>query len=335
MRAAANVGPYDYDIISLPSKMGGMGILSHKECSIHARAAAIEAADIMLKPILDENMEDGEDGEVKGQGERCKEMLEARRDAMMDRMDDLQRKSLVENGSVLGRRWLTAIPYNSSNELSNFEISCGLHYRTLHTPHLPCIHCGNLSLGHDELCRAETKSQWQISRHNGIVHAIADALSTIKLTTVQIEPATTDHSSRRRNDIRVIGSHDLGDKTTEHDVKVYTALGDKVHKSLGVMKDSKLTKAPRPGAGPWEVTLVQLGRYMEDVSRETRRKMPGCVGEFSPLVFTSGGLVEGETEKRLEGWKVALSGVAWEMMVRRMSLSLLRSRARTWEVRVG
>jgi hypothetical protein len=254
---------------------------------------------------------------------------------LMGRMDDLQRKSLVENGSVLGRRWLTAIPYNSSGELSNFEISCGLHYRTLHTPLLPCIHCGNSSLGHDEICRAESKPQWQISRHNGIVHAIADALSTIKLTTVQIEPATTDHSSRRRNDIRVIGSHDLGNKTTEHDVKVYTALGDKVHKSLGVMKDSKLTKAPRKDAGPWEVTGVQVGRYLEDVSRETTRKQPGCIGEFSPLVFTSGGLVEGETEKRLEAWKVALSGVAWGLMVRRMSLSLLRSRARTWEVRAG
>jgi hypothetical protein len=158
--------------------------LNHPRLYLHATQS----------PQTQRNMEDGEDEEVKGQGERCKEMLEARRDDLMGRMDDLQRKSLVENGSVLGRRWLTAIPYNSSGELSNFEISCGLHYRTLHTPLLPCIHCGNSSLGHDEICRAESKPQWQISRHNGIVHAIADALSTIKLTTVQIDVVMTFES---------------------------------------------------------------------------------------------------------------------------------------------
>lgn len=296
----------------------------------------MEAADKMLAPILESALDDGDGEVVKGQGERCKEVLEARRDALMDKMGDLERKALVENGSVLGRRWLTAIPYNSSGELSNFEISCGLHYRTLHTPLLPCLHCASpSSLGHDEICRGPTKPQWQISRHNGIVHAIADTLSTIKLTSVEIEPATTDHSSRRRNDIRVIGSHDLGNRTTEHDIKVYTILGDKVHKSLGMMKDGKFTAAPKADAGPWEKTSVQLGRYLEEVSRETVRNQPGCVGEFSPLVLSSGGLVEKGTAKRLEEWKEAVSGIAWEGMLRRMSMSLLRSRARSWEVRVG
>jgi hypothetical protein len=44
-------------------------------------------------------------------------------------------------------------------------------------------------------------------------------------------------------------------------------------------------------------------------------------------------LVEKETWKVLESWKNAVSGAAWEVMVRRVSLSLVRSRARTWEVR--
>lgn len=33
------------------------------------------------------------------------------------------------------------------------------------------------------------------------------------------------------------------------------------------MKDSKLPKAPRADAGPQKKTLVQLGRYMEEVNR--------------------------------------------------------------------
>lgn len=82
---------------------------------------------------------------------------------------------------------------------------------------------------------------------------------------------------------------------------VYTVLGSKVHGSSGVVKNSELSKAQREDAVPWEVTSVQLGRYMEDVPRETIRKMPGCIGEVSTLVYTSGGLVEGQTAKKLDG----------------------------------
>jgi hypothetical protein len=42
----------DAAIISLPIKMGGVGILSYKTVAPHAYAAASEAADITLAPIL-------------------------------------------------------------------------------------------------------------------------------------------------------------------------------------------------------------------------------------------------------------------------------------------
>jgi hypothetical protein len=250
MRSSGHPGRFDKDLISLPVKMGGMGVLNHQECSVHARAASLEAADKMLLDVLDQGMGDGDDGEVKGQGVRCREVFEARRDALLEQMSDLERKSMVENGSVLGRKWLTAIPYNTTGGLSNFELSCALHYRTLHLPILPCPHCATPpSLGHDELCRGPTRPRYTIVRHNAVVHAIADTLTTLNLTRVVIEPATTDHASRRRNDLRVIGSRDLGNATTEHDVKVYSILGDKVHKSTGVPRDG-ITAAPAADANP-------------------------------------------------------------------------------------
>jgi hypothetical protein len=61
-------------------------------------------------------------------------------------------------------------------------------------------------------------------------------------------------------------------------------------------------------------------------------RQPGAVGTFSALVFSSGGLVEKETANVLDGWRLVVSGVAWEWMVRRISIGLVRSRARTWEV---
>lgn len=150
------------------------------------------------------------------------------------------------------------------------------------------------------------------------------------MTRVEIEPATTDHASRRRNDLRVIGSKDLGNATTEHDVKVYSILGDKVHSSLANARPG-LTDAPAADANPWDKTLVQLQRYLNGVHRETVKNVAGSVGRFSPLVFSAGGLIETETAKRLEEWRRVVSAVVWEWMLRRMSLGLVRARARTWE----
>lgn len=333
MRSSTGSGPADAELISLPAKMGGMGILSHRECSVHARAAAEESADAILAPILGEGREDGLDDEVKGQGERCQEAFEIRRDALLERLEDKERKSMVENGSPLARKWMSAIPYNSTGHLTNFELSCGLHYRTLLPPLLPCRHCTSpIELGHDEVCRGATRPQYTIVRHNGIVNAIADALRSVSGTRVQLEPLTTDHGSQRRNDLLVWGSDGLGNATTEHDVKVYSILGDKVYKSVGQMRAGRLTEAPPADANPWDKTMWQMQRYLFTVDAETAKAAAGGMGRFSPLVFSAGGLVEKGTMGRMMEWKEAVSDGAWEYMLRRMALGLLRSRAKMWEV---
>lgn len=238
---------------------------------------------------------------------------------------------MVASGSSLGRKWLSAIPYNSTGQLSDFEISCALHYRTLFLPIGPCQHCGHpISLGHDELCRGSTRPRFTIVRHNGIVNAIADCLRTVRGTRVQVEPITTDLGSMRRNDLLIWGSEQLRNATTEHDVKVYSILGDKVHKSTGRTRGG-LTAGPEEDASPWDKTLVQLQRYLNSVHRETVRAQPGGLGRFSPLVFSADGLIETETVKRMEEWKKAVSSGTWEYMMRRMSLGLVRARAKTWE----
>lgn len=330
MRSSVGTRDHDQELISLPVKMGGMGILSHRECSGHARAAAEESADEMVKVILDEGLDDEVREEVRGQGERCKEMLELRRDVLMGKLEDKERKAMVENGQKLGRKWLTSIPYNKSGELDDFELSANLHYRTLTPPHLPCRHCGSeIKFGHDELCRGETRPQFTIIRHNAIVNAWADALRSIGVA-VQVEPPTTDHGSRRRNDLLVWGSRQHGMATTEYDVKVYSILGDKVHKSTGVVRGG-LTEAPSADAGPWEKTLGQCLRYLTGVSRETKARVAGGQGHFEPLVFSSGGFIEPGTQKVLEAWRAAVGDVVWERTLSRVSLGLARARARTWE----
>ena len=58
----------------------------------------------------------------------------------------------MKNGSVLERKWLQIIPYFQPLRLTDYNISAGVHYRTLVTVILrTCRSCGNeSSLGHDE-----------------------------------------------------------------------------------------------------------------------------------------------------------------------------------------
>ena len=109
LRASSN-GPEDNEVISLPARLGGMGILSHRECAPHAYAAASESADAVLAPLFGDVRTDDEEDIIKAQGERCLEAFVKRREQLLARVGDKERKTLVESGSVLGRKWLSAIP---------------------------------------------------------------------------------------------------------------------------------------------------------------------------------------------------------------------------------
>jgi hypothetical protein len=78
--------------------------------------------------------------------------------------------------------------------------------------------------------------------------------------------------------------------------------------------------------------MWQMQRYLFTVDAETAKAAAGGMGRFSPLVFSAGGLVEKGTIGRMMEWKEAVSDGAWEYMLRRMALGLLRSRAKMWEV---
>jgi hypothetical protein len=239
---------------------------------------------------------------------------------------------MVESASALGRKWIGCLPKTSATSLNNFELSAALHYRFMIPPSLSCHHCGaEPTIGHHEVCRGPNRTQWTINRHNGVTHALSDALSSIKGTRVVLEPGTTDPTSQRRNDLLVYGSARLGDQTTEHDVKVYSVLADKAYSTIGPFRDGK-TKAPLATDSKWTKALVQTDRYLNSVYTETKSKPPKCVGKFSPLVFSAGGLIEEETKKTLEGWKTAVEERTWARTMGRMSVGLVKARAKTFEL---
>lgn len=130
------------ELCALPARMGGLGVYSHKECAPHAHASAAETADILVDSIfglegLEERMG------ARSQKERCGEMWAEKADRLLDGLGDWERKTVIDNSTTLGRRWLNTIPYFQPLRLSDYEISTGLHLRTPASGCRPvCLHCG-------------------------------------------------------------------------------------------------------------------------------------------------------------------------------------------------
>lgn len=269
------------------------------------------------------------------QGQRCQAVFETRSEALLAKLGDKERKTLVESSSSLGRKWLSTIPWNSTQRLSDFEVSAALHYRTLLPSTSICQRCGALpTLGHSETC--SRGSTWKYSRHNAILHTIGDAIKSVDGTRVDIEPSSIGVTNQR-NDLRVWGSLATGATNTEHDVKVYSILADHAHSSLvaratssDLAEGSTILAADFARLNERAKTLAQANRYLGKVAKEAQKNAPTGLGHLGALVFSTGGLVEIDTQKQLASWKEAVGDSAWNWALRRISMTLVRARARTF-----
>ena len=318
------------EIMSLPIRSGGMGILSHEEVAPIARAAADEMADITLKSLLepDEWEQEGAAEKVVGQSERCLVVLDARREVLLAKLTDKERKGMRENGSPLGRLWLSAIPWTKALQLTNQQISVALHYRTLLPLSNHCNRCGKdgQGLGHPETCNIDGK----YPRHNMVVRGIGQTLSSVRGVKVELEPTSTEESLRR-NDLRVWGSDGSGLATSEHDIKVYSIFSESALSSFG--KDPQHPVSSTSTTPIWDQIAAQMDRYLRAVAAKTRENAPSGIGKFSAVVMTSGGFMEKDTKKQMDAWEEGVKDWEWAALLRGLSLGFVRARARsvTWE----
>jgi hypothetical protein len=130
----------DATVISLPIKMGGIGILSYKTVAPHAYAAASEAADTTLAPILTPGTLPAST-QLTTQRQRCQEIFTGNKEALLGSLTPEQAKAVVEASSKLGRVWLTTIPFQPSLRLTDFEVAAALQLRTLAGER--AVHCTN------------------------------------------------------------------------------------------------------------------------------------------------------------------------------------------------
>lgn len=238
-------------------------------------------------------------------------VLEDRRKGMLATMDKLPRRMLAENSTVLGRRWLSVIPFNKSLKLTDYEVSAALHYRTLHAgSRASCHYCSQMNaLGHDDVC--EKRPRYRVARHELLKCAITDALEcTPVMGRVTMEPYNP--GTRLRTDIRIEGSRESGLAAQEFDITVV---------SLATQEAQ---------AFHWDGDRKEELQKVLEISAKAKRLKYACrtASKFRPLVFSIGGAQEAETLKVFEEWQKVMGDTTYSFLCRRISLMLLRARVK-------
>jgi hypothetical protein len=249
---------------------------------------------------------------VLSQRVRCQTVLDKRRKGMAESMEPLERRMFAENSTVLGRRWLSVIPFNKSLALSDYEVSAALHFRTLSRGSRALCHaCGQVNeLGHDDVC--EKKPKFNVARHELLKRIMVDALKHCQtFGDVTMEPHNPN--SALRTDIRFTGSRQGGMSAQEFDVTVVSM----------ATQDAKRVY--------WEKTekVGELQKVLDKFAQAKRAKYVGKTqGAFRPLVFSIGGAQEEETAKVFEEWQKVMSPSTFSYMCRSISLTLLKARTK-------
>ncbi|KAK0517717.1 hypothetical protein OC834_007998, partial [Tilletia horrida] len=124
-------------------------------------------------------------------------------DGRPPRLSLAQCVSLLCHGSPLGRRWMTALPYDLNSTLSDREVQVGLQLRTLlPAPRGRCQTCGKRAPhGHDDICQLAPFRR--IARHNRATKLHENELKRVEDTSVVREPRLIGDA--HRTDLRVSG----------------------------------------------------------------------------------------------------------------------------------
>jgi len=232
----AEDGSFNGQLIAhLPARLGGLGPLNHQDISPHARAASQAASIVLVSSIFGLDNPQAQDN-PQSQRERCQTMWDDQRDSLLAKFDEKGRKAVVEAASPLGRLWLSVIPFFQPLRLSDYEISTGLHSRTLqHGSRMVCNFCGDPNeLGHDEVCGE--RNRWTVKRHDAVKRALGGALASVDSTEVTMEPGTEE--GRRRNDLQVRGRAMC--RPVDYDIKIYSLLDRDAHKTTTLTKGNPL-----------------------------------------------------------------------------------------------
>jgi hypothetical protein len=175
-------------------------------------------------------------------------------------------------------------------------------------------------LGHDEICLR--RAPWTMARHEQAKRTIGTALATLEGVQVHLEPLIT--RTQRRNDIRITGSASSGLGREDIDIAIVSlASQDSQTATLPLVTTEDDSAAVR--------TAKLVDKHLNAVAREKRRRHPPSDRPFRPFILSLGGMTETDAKDALKVWKLIMTGGVYSLLVRQLSLGLMRARARSFE----
>ena len=314
LRGSPRVQPWDEWIFSLPSSLGGMGIPSHREIAPLAYETMADTAEVTLKPISDPGS-DEDDFIVRPQRQRCAEHYGHSHQQLLNSLTHEQQNIMVDNGSKLGRKWMTTIPFNKALELSDGDISVALHIRTLCPGQNEyCLHCGNVNeAGHDDICNSRPNRR--LARHEYIKNLLIRHIESAPNTKVLPEPMTKDGNSR--TDFRITGPPSFTGGQSEYDLSITAP-----------------TAQYKTGSKSQQQTLQPVNRYRSQLATIEHEKVSKYTGKtyspFRPVVMSLGGTLASDTEDIFKHWRKHVPH--WDILNRRIAIGLVKARSTYFEL---
>ncbi|RSH95837.1 hypothetical protein EHS25_000930 [Saitozyma podzolica] len=93
-------------------------------------------------------------------------------------------------------------------------------------------------------------------------------------------------------------------------------------------KDARATNLPNQDTDPSRLA----NKYLDSVADHKVQHRPRSNLPFHPIVFSLGGMMNGSTTKVFASWKRVMTRGTYNLMLKRLSLSLLQARVRSFEL---
>ena len=327
LRGSPRELPTDATLYSLPTSMGGLGIYSYKEVSPIAHQSMVALASRTLKPLLYWNqnepifiasvtaqqpfhfLSDVESTTLPlPQRQRCQQIHNDKFQQLLKDLEAPFQNMLIDNGSKIGRKWLTTIPFNKALTLSDADVAVALHYRTLCPGSSNmCQYCGHInSPAHDDVCNSRPNRR--LARHEYVKSLL---IRYIRASGSSVTPEPTVKNGKLRTDFRVAGTAATNGGTTEYDLAIISPLYQPSYVPI-------VPERPSPSSN--------FAAILNTMEREKQGKYQHRThSPFVPLVLSLGGTVGPLLEQTFKTWRPLIP--QFDLLIRLISIGLIRARS--------
>lgn len=320
-----NYIPVDEQIISLPVRVGGLGITSYQDTFALAHRAMTDSARAVLKARLNGVDEQEALADVTKQAAHIRIVHQEKHKALVDNLSDHNLQMHVDNSSYMGSRWLSTLPFSAEFKLKNKVVSAGLLLRCLRPgANAQCRHCFAPNVnGHDDICSA--RPTWRVARHEMIKKTLAWAISTESRSSVRLEPGVTSRDSRMRTDLEISGPAATHGSKTCYDLTIRaptsTMMLNRPASSVLEQYETRIDKART------EMKMALDAMHVEKERIYAERVAPT---HFEAIVFSLGGTIGGRTQVLIDHWRRTVP--IFSNAMERISLTLLRARCEHFDI---